>query len=426
MKLRTLVIAVAVLAALAGVVSFVNRPSAAHAADPRVGQPVIPAATAEKTAKVRLTADGKTVELAKAADGVWRVTSYYDFPADFDKLARFIDDLTSAKVDRFVSAQPAVLARLEFKDSKCSLFDAAGAPLLELTLGKSDDAGGRFLRFGSEDKAFQARFDPSLDTDPKNWADATLLKLTPDDIAKIELSFPAPTPAVGQVADLASKPAPSLTFTREKKDAPWVASQTPTGQRLKTDALSPILNNLSSLRFTDTTASDDASATTARANVRTSKFTTFDGKAVTIALGRKPEEKRPKPPVPTLPADIKPAATYPPALPTKPDAAAAPTEVQAPAKPAEPEFETIPAGPVFAFVTHSDASAPVNALMQKRAFEVTDYLFTSLPQKPEDVFEPLPPPPTPPAAAAPTPPAKDSAAPAPAATTPPAAPKPAG
>ena len=47
MKLRTLVIAVAVLAALAGVVSFVNRPSAAHAADPRVGQPVIPAATAE-------------------------------------------------------------------------------------------------------------------------------------------------------------------------------------------------------------------------------------------------------------------------------------------------------------------------------------------------------------------------------------------
>lgn len=416
MKIRTLVLAVAVLAVLAGVVCFVNRPSAAHAADPRVGQPVIPAATAEKTAKVRLAADGKTVELAKAADGVWRVTSYYDFPADFDKLARFIDDLTSAKIDRFVSAQPAVLARLEFKDTKCSLLDAAGAPLVELTLGKSDDAGGRFLRFGSEDKAYQARFDPSLDTDPKDWADATLLKLTPDDIAKIELSFPA-TNAAGS-GPTPSNAAPVLTFTREKKDAPWVAGQTPAGQRLKTDALSPILNNLAALRFTDTTATDDASATTARANARTATFTTFDGKTITVALGRKPEEKHPKPPAPTPPPDTKSAATTPPALLTKPDAAAAPAEAQAPAKPAEPEFETIPAGPVFAFVTHSDASAPVNTLMQKRAFEVTDYLLTSLPQKPEDVFEPLPPPPTPPA--------KDSAAPAPAATTPPAAPKPAG
>lgn len=421
MKIRHLILAVTILAALAGAVSFINRPPAARTADPRVGQPVVTAASAEKTAKVRLTADGKTVELAKAADGGWRVTSYYDFPADFDKLARFIDDLTAAKIDRFVSAQPAVLARLEFKDTQCTLLDAAGAPLLALTLGKSDDAGGRFLRFGSEEKAFQARFDPSFDTDPKNWADAALLKLTPDDIAKIELTFPTPT--VAGNGPTPANAAPSLTFTREKKDAPWVAGQTPAGQRLKSDALSPILNNLAALRFTDTTATDDASATAARAHARTAKFTTFDGKAITIALGRKPEEKRPKPPAPTPPTDPKPAATNPPALPIKPDGAAAPAEAPPPAKPAEPEFETIPAGPVFAFVTHSDASAPVNTLMQKRAFEVTDYLFTSLPQKPEDVFEPLPPPATPPAAATP---AKDSAAPTPAATPLPVSPKPAG
>jgi hypothetical protein len=59
-------------------------------------------------------------------------------------------------------------------------------------------------------------------------------------------------------------------------------------------------------------------------------------------------------------------------------------------------METIPAGPVFAFITHSDASAPINGLMQKRAFEVSDFALTSLPQKASDLFEPVPPPPAPP------------------------------
>ena len=42
-------------------------------------------------------------------------------------------------------------------------------------------------------------------------------------------------------------------------------------------------------------------------------------------------------------------------------------------------------------------AAPVNAAMQKRAYQVSEYTFTSLPQKPEEIFEPAPA-----AAAAPT------------------------
>jgi hypothetical protein len=73
-------------------------------------------------------------------------------------------------------------------------------------------------------------------------------------------------------------------------------------------------------------------------------------------------------------------------------------------KPLAPEFETIPAGPVFAYITHSEGSQPINALMQKRAFQIAEYSFTSLPQKAEDLFEPIPPPPPAPAPA-PAPPA---------------------
>ena len=109
--------------------------------------------------------------------------------------------------------------------------------------------------------------------------------------------------------------------------------------------------------------------------MRAFKLTTFDGTTTTIAVGRKPEEKRPKKPDAT---PLTSAATPPP----KP-------EDGSPAPPAKDEalFDTIPAGPVYVFVTSSDEKAPVNALMKKRAFQVEDYVFTSLPEKPDDVFE---------------------------------------
>ncbi|HXQ79690.1 MAG TPA: hypothetical protein VN775_00165, partial [Opitutaceae bacterium] len=104
---------------------------------------------------------------------------------------------------------------------------------------------------------------------------------------------------------------------------------------------------------------------------------------------RKPEEKKPKPPAPP--------AKEPPAPPAKEATAPAAKEAPAPpakeadakaeAKPVAPEFETIPAGPVFAFVSSSDPHAAVNDLMKRRAFQVDDYTFTRLPQKPEELFE---------------------------------------
>ena len=52
-------------------------------------------------------------------------------------------------------------------------------------------------------------------------------------------------------------------------------------------------------------------------------------------------------------------------------------------------------------IAHSDGAAAVNALMQKRTFQIADYTFTSLPQKSDELFEPAPPPA--PAAPAPAP-----------------------
>ena len=117
----------------------------------------------------------------------------------------------------------------------------------------------------------------------------------------------------------------------------------------------------------------------AKANERLFKLETFDKKVVKVALGRKPEEKKLKPPAPVNLGSVTDLLKKD----EKKDG-----EAKKDDKPLAPEFETIPAGPVFAFIAHSEASAPVNALMQKRAYQISDYTFTGLPQKADELFEP--------------------------------------
>ena len=378
MKLKSIVRIIAILAALSAVAFFATRPTPAPVADTRIGQPLADRAIVEKATTLRLNDQGKTVTLVRQADATWKVASYHDFPADFSKLATFIGSLTDAKLERLVTSSPARIALLEFKDTKIELLDATDKELWTVTLGKNPDTGsGRYVRYGAEAKAFLASLSAYLDTESKNWANTELLALKVDDVAKIEIPF---------VAANASEPT-SLTLSRATKDAPWTAEKTPDGQKLKADKIAAVLSSLSSIRFSETNDLTDANAVAAKANERLFKIETFDKKVLKIALGRKPEEKKLKPITPPAEGQSALAALGTAADMLKKDADGKPAE---PAKPIAPEFETIPAGPVFVNIASSDASASVNALMQKRAFQISDYTFTSLPQKSDELFEPAP------------------------------------
>ena len=378
MKLKSIVRTIAILAALSAVAFFATRPTPAPVADTRVGQPLADRAIVEKATKLRLNDQGKTVTLVRQADATWKVATYHDFPADFSKLATFIGSLTDAKLERLVTSSPARIALLEFKDTKIELLDATDKELWTVTLGKNPDTGsGRYVRYGAEAKAFLASLSAYLDTESKNWANTELLALKVDDVAKIEIPFAAAS---------ASEPT-SITVSRAKKEDPWTAEKTPDGQKLKVDKISAVLSSLSSIRFSETNDLTDANAVAAKASERLFKIETFDKKVLKIALGRKPEEKKLKPITPPAEGQSALAALGTAADMLKKDADGKPAE---PAKPIAPEFETIPAGPVFVNIASSDASSSVNALMQKRSFQISDYTFTSLPQKSDELFEPAP------------------------------------
>jgi len=392
MKLKTLAAAVAVLAVLSVLAWYLQRPPAPPAADPRIGRPLLDSSLLTRTARIRLTDQGKTVELARQPDGKWRDTSYFNLPADFDKLSHFTDDLSTAKVQRLVSRNPEVLARLEFKDSTATLFDAAGKELWRLTLGKEADSGGRFVKFGDEARGYLADLTTFLDSDPKNWADSLLVDLKSDDIAAVSVGFDSGAPVVA---------------VRAKVGDAWTAETTPAGRRLDGEKITSLLSSLTSLRFQDTAAPDAPDVVAARAHCRAITLTTFDKKTIAILIGRKPEEKKPAKPTETgepIPETGKPAAAGPAAaVASTAEAKSAEPAAPAAAKPAE---TTIPAGPVYVFITSSDPAAPVNALMKQRAFQVYDWNYTSLPQGASELFEALPaPPPAPKAAGKPAAPA---------------------
>jgi hypothetical protein len=380
MKLKTIVVSVIVLALLSAAVFFMRRPEQQTSSDPRVSNPLVDRTVIEKATKVRITDQGKTVSLARQSDGTWKVTSYYDLPADFSKLSGFIGNLTDAKIERLVTTRPDRIARLEFKDTKIELLDGNDKELWSVLIGKAPESGsGRYVKFGNEDKAYQANLNAWLDTESKNWANSELLNVKADDVARIEIPFADGGP---------------ITVSRAKKDEPWTADKTPAGQKVKADKVASVLGSVGNLRFSDTNPPDDPNVAPAKAHQRVFKLTTFDNKTYTVALGRKPEEKKLKAPSATTDGKSGPGALGSMAdLNKKSDDKAEKkegAEKKDDNKPLGPEYETIPAGPVFVEVKSSDASAPVNALMQKRAFQVSDYIFTGLPQKPDELFEAAP------------------------------------
>ncbi len=376
MKLKTLLIVVAILAALSATAWWLNRPALPPSlADSQVGRPLLDAASAAKLARVRLNENGKSVVLVRTGDTGWQVASYHDLPMDFSKLATLVKSLMTARVERLVTASPERIARLGFVETAITLLDETEKPLLELSLGKQADGGGRFIRFGSDKPAYLARLDAWLDLEPRNWADTALVHFTPTDIAKITLPVPG-----------AAAP---LSLVRTDATAAFTAEATPEGKRLKVDKVTSLMDALYNLRFSETVALDDPKPVGARAAARTVMLTTFGGKTLTFAIGRDPERTVVKAdalkPDLALPAQLVATAAKPTPLPSADKAGPGSFT-------AGPLTDKIPAGPVFVFITDSDASAVVNAAMKRRAFQVGEFAINAIPASADALFELIPPP----------------------------------
>jgi hypothetical protein len=390
MKLRPLLLSIAVLVPVAGAVWWFQRPApATQNADARIGQRVADPSVLAGATKVRIKASGKTLELSRADASATRwilaAASAAEpvLPADSARLSRLAADLVSPKIERLVTSNPTRIATLGLDDSALTFLDAGGKSLLALDLGKNADGGGRFLRYGTEAKAYLARLNTFLDAEATSWRDTALVsELKPEDIASATITLPD-TPA-------------QVVVSRPDAKSPWTSPAAPAGHQVKASAVTSQLTNLTGLRYTAFAPVFDPAVVAARILTRDVTLTTFDGRTVKIALGRAPEPPKPAKPA-TPPAE---GATPPP----------------------EP---TATPRPVYVEITDSKPDATLAAAAKTHAFEVGDWIHTALPAKAADLFEPVPTPPTPAATPAPATPAAPAAKEPISVTTPPlSAPKP--
>ncbi len=348
MNLRPLLLTVAVLAPVSALVWWFGRPApAAATADPRVGARLVEPEVLASATQVTLRAEGRSLELARTEDGRWTLVGEPVLPADSSRLARLTRDLVSPRIERLVSTNPERIATFEFGETGLRYADASGAALLDLQLGRSLEGGARLLRFGEEDKAYAARLNLWLDAEPASWRDNLLVSgLQASDLASLRIAFP----------DTDAEP---VLVSRASATEPWTSPASPAGHQVRAAILTTQAGNLSALRFNHVAPADAETVVAARAHPREVSLTSFAGRTVTFTFYRAPEP--PAASAPEVPEGEEPPPPPPPAP-----------------------------RPVFVSVLDSQPDAILEAAARTHAFEIAEWLFTSLPQRPEDLFEPVP------------------------------------
>ena len=145
MNIKNLSLAIVVLAALAGLAAFLNRPTPPPETDPRVGAPLLATTTANAAQSIQITQGTANVTLTRdGTSEAWLVSSYHDLPVNLTKLRTFVRELTDAKIERVVTRNPELAARLELDSAKIAITSTDGSTW-SASLGKTAERNA--LRF---------------------------------------------------------------------------------------------------------------------------------------------------------------------------------------------------------------------------------------------------------------------------------------
>jgi hypothetical protein len=147
----------------------------------------------------RVLFSGKSdVILQKEGDG-WKVIlsekeGVRSVPASNEGIDAMLNALTGLKPQRQVSERADLAASYGLDEKEglhVQLFEAKDK-MLDLWIGKSDEAGGRYIRLANANDIYdsQGAFYQIVKSDAKSWREKKLVSLKPDEIKRIEVSEP--------------------------------------------------------------------------------------------------------------------------------------------------------------------------------------------------------------------------------------------
>lgn len=350
MNIKHLYISTGVLLVLAAITFFIKNADSSAPEDPRVGTAILQMETLQGTASIALTTEDETFHFVKGDGSDWHLTEAYGLPVDLNKLGRLITSLTEARLERLVSSKKERIADLGFVGDSITFFDGSDTTMAHVELGRETENGKQLVRFAEEDKAFLANDQFNLDDNRISWLKKDLVTFERDDIRGASIKL-----ANGD----------TLEAFRESTDEGWMsASSLPEGKQLDQGALTRALNRFTNMKFTELEELDNEEVVAARAHAHHLEITLEGGNSYSFQIGQRPEVKVMK--------EVE----------TEGENGETTTEMKE-------EVET-PAGASYVSISSLNASDPINGYMEKTAFEVASYQFTSLPKTLEDLLSDIP------------------------------------
>jgi hypothetical protein len=282
MKLKTVIVLLCICAALGAAAVFITRPRPAADSGALLGQKLLPDLPIQKISAITLAGPDEEVRLKLKTD-TWTVASRFDFPADFAKITRLVQQLREMKIGRAFEADAEIIERLaltppgtegvspEVVATRISLLDAQGSALVNLLLGKTSPQTGTQYVLPEErhqvylvDQSFQF-----LGKTAAEWLDTGLLDIAEDKIQEVT----GRDPETGKAHYTLRRPA-------EGQPAQLVAA--PGGREVRQAKVDEVFQALSDFEIDDLA---DPEASIPEASDLLMEYRLFDGSTFSLAIG---------------------------------------------------------------------------------------------------------------------------------------------
>jgi hypothetical protein len=353
MNIRNLYISAGVLAVLAIVTSLFKKSDSAPLLDDRVGTPIIEPAALRDTAKIIVETEEESLTFTNAGESnLWTLEERFNLPTSYDRISELARNVSEASIQRLVSENPERIATLGFETGESIRFvDNSGNDIVAFQLGKETENGRQFMRYEGEEKAFLVDATFFINSNLDSWLEKKLVDFEADDVTSIEASL---------------QNGEQISVTRENADSDWETTGTlPEGKILNQSSIGQIATRISGLTFTATAKTGNENVVAAKEHSHRFTLKLSNGDSYEYAIGRQPEVKVEK----EVEREGENGETT--------------TEIE--------EEVVTPEGPVYYFIASSNNDDPVNAYMDRAAFEASSYQFTSLPDTLDKLLSDAPP-----------------------------------
>jgi hypothetical protein len=290
-KLLTLSGVIAVLA-VAYVLGLIFSPASVRRRE--VETPLVPHFETAGVAQVRLTTADGSISLKKQGQQWLVPIGTEEYPASESRIEALLEFIRTIRRSRLITSNPEAWADFGVEQSasnRIELLDATDNVLLEIIVGKEDEArGGSYVRLGSSDEVVLVNrlFDYYLNTAGQFWS---YLRMFPKDLEGTDLNrISVQSPAGFPGAD-----SPALNYTLllgEERQRNWKVLGAASGSEVDNDKVDRLAGTLASLEGANFAGGVDAAAAGLSTPVAEILASTADGQDLRLLVGSPAGEER--------------------------------------------------------------------------------------------------------------------------------------